>query len=81
MIGVSRDAAPAGAMRRIRRRAGEINLGPVEWLAAEGQIDPTFIELLPGRVEALEAGEAEELARIFDEGGAASGAVLLIGCP
>jgi hypothetical protein len=37
---------------------------------ADGRADrPDILELLPGRVEALEAGEAEELASIFgDEG-------------
>jgi hypothetical protein len=33
------------------------------------QMDATFLDMLPGRVEELEPGEAKELDRIFSETG------------
>jgi hypothetical protein len=66
-IAVSREE-PMGAMKRILRNGVAVEFGPLEWLAAE-QIDRTFFELLPGRAEVLQPGEAEALEAIFGENG------------
>ena len=68
VLGVAHNAPAAGVMRRLRRREGAVELAPAEWVPTD-QIDPAFFDVLPGRVETLAEGEAEELARIFGEAG------------
>jgi hypothetical protein len=67
-IVVSREAPPAAALRRIQRKAGHVELGEIEWLSPD-QIDRAYLELLPGRIEALDVGEAAFLERVFGEDG------------
>ncbi len=66
-IGVTRTERLA-VMRRIRRRKGEIALGPLEWLGADA-IDGTFFTLLPARTETVTAEEVRMLDQIFGEDG------------
>jgi hypothetical protein len=74
VLGLSHETPAAAVMRRLRRQAAVVELGAEEWVPAE-QIDPTFFDVLPGRVEVLADGEAEELARIFGENGELSAAL------